>query len=58
MVQSLIFLKSQQREELKKAYYLIHNVYRSISVDYEEYSIIKTTLENVKTAIQYEEKYY
>ncbi|WJD81364.1 hypothetical protein [Priestia megaterium] len=58
MTKDLVFINNQQREELKKAYYLIEYVYENISLDYEEYSIIKTTLGNLKKAIEYEKKYY
>ena len=58
MADNLIFLTNQQREELKKAYAIVDHVKGSISIDHEEYSIIKTTLSNIKKAIEYEKKYY
>lgn len=58
MAEALIFITSEQRDDLKKAYLLIDKVKKDISIDHEEYSIIKTTLGNLKRAIEYQEKYY
>lgn len=59
MIKTLTFISNEQRERLKQAYEIINNVYSEISIEYEKYSIINTTLfDYLKRAIEYEEKYY
>lgn len=52
-----ILLSEDEREELKNAYNLIHNIKEKMSVDFEEYSAIKTSLAYLNNAINYKDKF-
>lgn len=53
----LILLSENEKEKLKKAYHLIRSVKDKISIEYEEYGAIKTTLYYLNNAINYKKKF-
>jgi hypothetical protein len=58
MNDKLLFLTKDQKEKLKKAFFLVESVKNEMSLLHEEYTIINTSLYNLKKAIEYQEKYY
>lgn len=56
--EELIFLNESERKKLKEAYEIIKNVRKGITVDYEEFSAINTTMEYLDNAIYYKRKYF
>lgn len=55
--QEFILLSEEDKEELKKAYQIIEQVRDKISIDYEEFFVINTTLEYLNNTINYKEKF-
>lgn len=55
--EEFILLSENDKEELKKAYQLIKHVKDKISINYEEFFVINTTLEYLNNAINYKEKF-
>lgn len=56
--EELLFLNESDRQKLKEAYEIIKNVRAGITVDYEEFSAINTTMEYLDNAIYYKRKYF
>ena len=56
--EELLFLNESDRQKLKEAYEIIKNVRAGITVDYEEFSAINTTMEYLGNAIYYKRKYF
>ena len=56
--EELLFLNESDRKKLKEAYEIIKNVRKGITVDYEEFSAINTTMEYLDNAIYYKRKYF
>lgn len=56
MSEEYILLEENKREELKKAYEIIEKVKNEITLDYEEYTCIDTTLDYLNVAINYKKK--
>lgn len=56
MNEEYILLEEDKREELRKAYEIIEKVKNEITLDYEEYTCIDTTLDYLNVAINYKKK--
>lgn len=56
MSEEYILLEENKREELRKAYEMIEKVKNEITLDYEEYACIDTTLDYLNVAINYKKK--
>lgn len=56
MNEDYILLEEDKREELRKAYEIIEKVKNEITLDYEEYICIDTTLDYLNVAINYKKK--
>lgn len=56
MNEDYILLEEDKREELRKAYEIIEKVKNEITLDYEEYTCIDTTLDYLNVAINYKKK--
>lgn len=55
--EEFILLSEEDRNELKKAYQIIKGVRDKISIDYEEFFAINTTLDYLNNAINYKQKF-
>lgn len=55
--EEFILLSEEGRNELKKAYQIIKGVRDKISIDYEEFFAINTTLDYLNNAINYKQKF-
>lgn len=55
--EEFILLSEEGRNELKKAYQIIKGVRDKISIDYEEFFTINTTLDYLNNAINYKQKF-
>lgn len=53
-----LFITESQRNKLLSAYKIIEKLQNEISLEYEEYSAIDTTLYYLNNAIRYKEKFY
>lgn len=56
MNEDYILLEEDKREELRKVYEIIEKVKNEITLDYEEYTCIDTTLDYLNVAINYKKK--
>lgn len=56
MSEEYLLLEEDKREELRKAYEIIEKVKNEITLDYEEYTCIDTTLDYLNVAINYKKK--
>lgn len=54
----IILISESERRELEKAYNIIKKVESQITIDYEEFFVIKTALEYLNNAINYKKKYF
>ena len=55
--EEFILLSENEKEKLKSAYHLIKSVKDKISIEYEEFFAINTTLEYLNNAINYKKKF-
>lgn len=53
-----IFINASQREKLKVAYQTIEEIFQEISIDYEEFIPLDTSLEYLNRAINIESRFY
>lgn len=53
-----IFINTGQREKLKEAYQTIDGIFKEISIEYEEFIPLDTSLEYLNRAINLESKFY
>ncbi len=53
-----IFITEAQKDSLREAYSLIESIKANITWDYEEYSAINTSLEYLKNAINFKQKFF
>jgi hypothetical protein len=52
------FINEEQREKLTNAFKILSEVFAEVTMEHEDYTIIKTSKFYLERAIKYKEKYY